>query len=219
MRQNCSIVFFIIAVVCSLLSLESCASSETSLDDIGVSVIFEYSSEDSFPKQRISAFVEVASEVKKIKSISITYNDTGLKWIVEEPRLVSSSAKSINTKKYFAGYSQFRPEEKSFFPSGRYTFTAETYDGSIEELNFYVSYPSYLKTSRGIDIPSIINVKYDTYYAVYDDDSLIYYGEELEDWSNKNNILKNYENAKYCRICYKFNGNVICMMPPIVLGS
>jgi len=210
-------IFTYISLILIIFGFVSCSDTSPILNDVGVFIIFDYKDYESNPIQRLSAYVEVESEVKRVDKLTISYVPTGMEWTTNNPRVLSTIPKARGPVTYYAGYSNFSVPDGLSFPSGSYKFRYTDYNEKQTELGFYLSYPSYLLDSKAKDIPSIINVRSTEYYAVYDDDVLLYYGERLNEWDNPSKILNNYNSAKYYRLCYRFNGNVICMLPAIKL--
>ncbi len=225
--QKKNILFLtVIFITLVTVSLASCADESIRASDIGVNIVFDYESYDSLPRQRLSAYVKVDSDVKRIKTITVSNSTYPLEWKVNSPRLVSNNPKAIGTEprskndaKYYAGYSNFTVEKGMSFPTGSYKFTCTDYDDKTFDFNFYVSYPSYLSNARASEYPSVFTSGYSVFYAIYADGILVYYGEKNPDWDNPAKLKDYYENATSYRVCYKLNGNVVCMMPEEILAE
>ena len=191
-------------------AFSSCSNVAPNIDVIQDTVVFDFPDSKSTPSMRLSVFVQTAADERKVDSVRLVHDASGLEWVCNSPRKVGETEKTV-----WAGYTNFVPATGSSIPLGLYTFHYVDMAGEESQSQFRVSYPeSILKCTPENILSEIRN--YDELVAVYDADGiLLYLGPRLENWSGDGDIKKSYGLAEKIRVCYRMEGgSVICMMPP-----
>lgn len=173
-------------------------------------VIFEYNTEDSLPKPRLSIFVESVSDVRRYSSISIKSIENNYVWDTDD------IVKFRTGDRTYAGYANFVVPDGEEIPSGVYEITYINADDEKIDLRALVTYdstfyqtkaseiPEYMKSKRGVSSIIIFNKNKE----------VMYFGEKREDLSNARKIWNKYKDAAFYQDVWSLSDNsVMCVMP------
>ncbi len=200
--------YFFLASIFFCLTFISCSDTEPEVDDAEVFLVLDYSSTP--PVSRLAVFVEVESDVRLASGITVQNEETGFKWTCENP--IRFDGKD---KKSWAGSTSLSVPLGMSIPCGKYTLTYTDFAEREAEVEFYLDYPSELLEASSLSFPDILDSSAVKNIALYNSDSsLLYFGEEKEEWVDSSSILSDFKSAKTLRVCYTIKeSSVISLMP------
>lgn len=192
----------------------SCSQNLPDLKSVNSSVIFDYSSEKSFPIIRYSFFVETVSDARRAESIEIQSKSTGYIWKCDE------LMKIANSKRQWAGYSNFVVPEGLSTPEGTFVIKYLSADGEEAQITTSLSYDNKFKSLTAEEVPEQIKEKNGkNNIAIFNRDSkLLYYGERTKDFKDEASMVRKYREAYYYRdVWITGNNSVMCLMPKTLI--
>lgn len=201
---------FLICLSVAIFFFAGCSESLPELRAVDYSLIFEYENETSLPKARLSVFVETLSEVRRADELLLVSDETDYSWVTDDVIMLE------NSRKKWAGHTNFvlPPPEK--IPTGRYTVTYIDAAGEEVETGVNISYDKKLYSLKANQVDDYMskhgNLKK---IAVYDElNTLIYYGEETYELNSNSKIKAQYRSAAYKNTIWcRYDNTVICILP------
>lgn len=180
-------------------------------------MVYDFKDEDSFPESRLSVFLQVEGNVRHGESILLASDESSLEWRCSGKDLV----KIERGGNCWAGSCNFYPVKGECFPEGKYTVIYEDKAERESEMEFSLSYPEKISACKVADIPDAIEIPYKKKIAVYSNkDELLFLGDKPLHWEDNEDVLMDYNNAWFTRVCYTFSKNTVyCLMPPVELGN
>lgn len=171
----------------------------------------DWQENDGFPEQRLSVFVELASNVRRVEYLCVKYGD--YVWTVESPVLLESGGRQ------WAGSPRLEPPPgangtKGAFAPGDYIVECVDSAGEKTEGTFFVAYD---KTLLEADVQGLLEKLPATRerYAVYSDSNeLLYFDMANDRWYDDDAIFKDVKDSSFYRKAL-LSGNVVCFMPKI----
>lgn len=113
-------------------ALVSCAEDKVDAVEAQADIVFDFEDEKN-PAQRLSVFVAVFSNVRRVESVSVRHGD--YLWNIENPILFQSGENS------WAGYMHLSPPSNlGKFPRGEYSFECVDAAGNSAQGIFFVEY-------------------------------------------------------------------------------
>lgn len=200
------LVVFFVSLTFSLFF--SCSNVGLDIEDIHHNIVFEFADDTNPPTMRLSVFVETSGDERRVESLKIVHESSGLEWLCKNPRKISGNGNSV-----WAGYTNFVPPSDDVFPQGRYTFYYTDMAGEICESSFMLSYPNTLVQTTANQLESSYS-GIEKCVALYDErGDLLYFGPRLEGWGSDSDIKQSYGLATKIRVCYRLNReSVVCML-------
>lgn len=163
------------------------------------------------PSQRLSVFVEVYSNPRRLESVTVRRGDYS--WNIDSPVLIQSGGRS------WAGSSRLEPPPgpnaaPGWFEPGLYTVECVDAAGEKSESSFYISYDTeLLKTEPANFAQKFSNAQ--SRVAVYSDaNELLYFDARKDNWFDDSRIFKDIKNSSFYREAL-FSGSSLCFMPKI----
>lgn len=209
-------ILSVFAAFYPLIALVSCADDAAVARGAEAVTVFTYNSEDSTPQVRLVVFSEVASDVRRAKSIELTSIDSQYDWTLAKP-LIMSGESGGGEKMWAGGVSFVMPSGESF-SSGVYEvkYTDANGNEAVSEVIVDGGEDIYALNAVEVDKGEADAVKN---VAVYDEKgTLLYYGEEKEDWKGRGGeeaLCKDVKGAVKWRRCIVIReGGVVCILPP-----
>lgn len=210
-KNNLAIfTLFLLMVSYSLLS---CSDSVPKINNVNQSVIMDFSDEQSPAVVSLSVFIQSDSEVRKIDSLTLTNVNSSLSWTSRTIELLQGK-----NNKFWAGYSNFKAVQGTFFPQGRYTVLIEDKAGNESESSFILNIPEEIKKGNLKSIRAYLSgnsVQFLKNIAIYDgENNLLFLGEENENFSTDEQFIKKYPEGVKKRPVYLVNGGTVTILFP-----
>ena len=197
-------------VACAVLSLLcACADSEPDITSVAGTVIFDFVADDEPPSSRLAFFMQTGSEVQRADAVEAVHREQGLRWRVDEPRLIAGSDKQ------WAGYTNLQPASGDKILNGAYDCFYYDAAGNEDTSSFTVSYPEALLTATAATAKDCIKTTVSEYIALYNEDGeLMFFNKRRSSWRTNGDIMKDYRNAFTLRRCLVAQSNgIICLLP------
>ncbi len=199
---------YIFSILLSAFVFASCAEDSIAIVSADAKIVFDFA-EDLSSSQRLSVFVRLSSNVRRVENIDVRFSGGGetYSWNIENPVLLQSGKES------WAGYSHLElPSNLKHFPKGSYDFECVDSTGESAKGNFFIEYDEKLfgEFSR----EKFSGGEWSERIAVYSE-----IGELLHFAENENNksdeiIFREIEDSFFLRHLYQAE-NVVCLGPKI----
>ncbi len=211
-EKNHLAIFTLFLLIVSY-SLLSCSDSVPKINSVNQSVIMDFSDEQSPAVVSLSVFIQSDSEVRKIDSLTLTNVNSSLSWTSRTIELLQGK-----NNKFWAGYSNFKAVQGTFFPQGRYTVLIEDKAGNESESSFILNIPEEIKKGNLKSIRAYLSgnsVQFLKNIAIYDgENNLLFLGEENENFSTDEQFIKKYPEGVKKRPVYLVNGGTVTILFP-----
>lgn len=211
-EKNHLAIFTLFLLIVSY-SLLSCSDSVPKINNVNQSVIMDFSDEQSPAVVSLSVFIQSDSEVRKIDSLTLTNVNSSLSWTSRTIELLQGK-----NNKFWAGYSNFKAVQGTFFPQGRYTVLIEDKAGNESESSFILNIPDEIKKGNLKSIRAYLSgnsVQFLKNIAIYDgENNLLFLGEENENFSTDEQFIKKYPEGVKKRPVYLINGGTVTILFP-----
>lgn len=211
-EKNHLAIFTLFLLIVSY-SLLSCSDSVPKINSVNQSVIMDFSDEQSPAVVSLSVFIQSDSEVRKIDSLTLTNVNSSLSWTSRTIELLQGK-----NNKFWAGYSNFKAVQGTFFPQGRYTVLIEDKAGNESESSFILNIPEEIKKGDLKSIRAYLSgnsVQFLKNIAIYDgENNLLFLGEENENFSTDEQFIKKYPEGVKKRPVYLVNGGTVTILFP-----
>lgn len=211
-EKNHLAIFTLFLLIVSY-SLLSCSDSVPKINNVNQSVIMDFSDEQSPAVVSLSVFIQSDSEVRKIDSLTLTNVNSSLSWTSRTIELLQGK-----NNKFWAGYSNFKAVQGTFFPQGRYTVLIEDKAGNESESSFILNIPEEIKKGNLKSIRAYLSgnsVQFLKNIAIYDgENNLLFLGEENENFSTDEQFIKKYPEGVKKRPVYLINGGTVTILFP-----
>lgn len=210
------VIFFSIAFLFS-----GCSDFAPSIEKAQVKLIYEYDSYEELPVQKMSVFLEMKSDVRRIDLIDIYNTDKNIRWVIENPVIMQSGNVSYSGYTNLSSCSQL----SRTIPDGNYSVFYIDSQGNESFANYSIEYNrkkillSYKELKKELKDK---NPK--TFIGVYSNDgTVIYYGLPETQWKisfdsndiNRDLIFSKYKDAEFFRLFYE-DENSVYIMPKIL---
>lgn len=194
-----------------LFTVFSCSDTDINLLNAKGYVLFDYKDSVSKPEVRLAAFVEVSSEVRRVEAVRVKHISSQMEWNCLSPLIFSDS------KRQWAGYSDFVSPEGMLIPEGIYDFSYMDAQKNEENLSFNISYNEYLAEGNLDTLKKYsLDNKKETIVIYSETDSIIYHGPKKQNWSDEKKIFLSNKGSKYFRYVYsEVTENAMYLMPPV----
>ncbi len=211
-EKNHLAIFTLFLLIVSY-SLLSCSDSVPKINNVNQSVIMDFSDEQAPAVVSLSVFIQSDSEVRKIDSLTLTNVNSSLSWTSRTIELLQGK-----NNKFWAGYSNFKAVQGTFFPQGRYTVLIEDKAGNESESSFILNIPEEIKKGNLKSIRAYLSgnsVQFLKNIAIYDgENNLLFLGEENENFSTDEQFIKKYPEGVKKRPVYLINGGTVTILFP-----
>ena len=187
----------------------SCANSDPDIVSVTGTVVFDFADEESAPATRLAFFMQTSSDVQRADSIEAVHRETGMRWQVAEPRLISGADKK------WAGYTNLQPAFGGEILTGGYDCFYCDAAGNEVNSRFSVSYPAALLTATASTAQDCMTGTVTEYIALYSESGdLMFFAKRRNSWRSNTDIASDYRNAFTMRRCLVgTNNGVICLLP------
>lgn len=204
--ENFNFISIVFLLFC--FALFSCAEDKVNASESQANIVFDFEDEKN-PVQRMSVFLAVSSNVRRVENISVKCGEYF--WKIENPILFQSRENS------WAGYMHLSPPSNlAKFPRGEYSFECVDAAGNSAQGIFFVEYDenslkefSYEKFSGG---------RWKERLAAYSETGDLLYFDEIKKNQRDEAILKNVRDSHFLRHIYQAR-NVICLGPKVFKGG
>ena len=186
----------------------SCSDSEADVIAANATAVFDFSDEESVPATRLAVFFQVANEVQRTESFTVSSNGSGYYWTVSNPSVFTAMNKS------YAYSVNLSPPSGENIAVGPYSVKYYDAAGKEDQFDFSVSYNEALVSAKSSEVKELLPSAVENIAIYSDSGELLFMGKAKSSWKTNEDILKDYKLAQTKRICYVTPGNtVICMMP------
>lgn len=211
-RKYLSGIFFAAIL---FVQLFSCSNSAPVVTQVNAKVVYDFENEKDKPIQKLSLFLEMKSEVRRIDQIHIYHKETGYRWIINNPVIFETGSSQ------FAGYTNCQiAGVLNDIPNGEYQVCYYDAQGretfSSFNINENTNKTSELKKIKPVFSDSEVKLL----IAIYDEDSkLLFYSIPNEEFEvdkinqtfNSERIFKFNKKASYFRLFYETEDRVYIM--------
>lgn len=191
----------------------ACANSDPEIVSVTGTVVFDFADEKSAPKTRLAFFMQTDTEVQRADFIEAVHRESGMRWTVESPRLISGS------DKHWAGYTNLQPGAGDEIFTGVYDCFYYDAAGNEVSSTFAIEYPAALLTATAENANDCFESSVVEYIALYTESGeLSFFNKRRNSWRKNSDIVKDYRDAYTMRRCLVANNNgIVCLLPPEAL--
>lgn len=207
------LISFFVFIFFSVLNL-SCSQNLPELKSVNSAAIFDFATENSKPVVRYSFYVESTSDARRAEQIEVQSKKNGYIWKCDD------LVKIANSKRQWAGYSNFVVPEGVTPPDGTFLIKYISADGEEAETSTFLSYDVKFVNITAAEVPEFAKEKNGrNNIAVFNrDNKILYYGEKTKDFKDEASILRKYREAYYYRDIWITGSNsVMCLLPKTLL--
>jgi len=193
-----------------ILLFASCQQTLPELTQSNYSVIFDFKSEESLPKARLSVFMESSSDIRRYNHIQVSSQEAELTWYIDEISRVTSNGVE------WAGNTNLVVPESQEIPQGIYEIVYFNLDDKSDKEYIDVSYDTKIYSLTGDQIINYMkNKSAISEIVIYDaDGNILYYGNKTSEFSNVRGIWNTYSNAETYQDIISLPGHyTICILP------
>ena len=96
----------------------SCANNSPEISSVEAKIVYDFESEDAKPVQKLSFFLNMNSDVRRVENINVYNEETGYRWIINNPQLIQNEG-----SRQYAGYTYLTAAvaDNGLMPQGKYT--------------------------------------------------------------------------------------------------
>ena len=207
-----SLFRFLALPVCIFISLFmlSCAQNSADIKQSEITVVFEYSDEETLPSARLCAFVESESDSRRSGLIQVSTQKDGFIWNS------NSLVRIKNGDRFWTGYTNFVMQKNEPFPLDSYRILLQNADeqeaDEVLEVEYNTSFYKLKAAQAEEQMQEIGAVKK---LSIYDENNvLLYYGDFKESLSSSRKIWNVYPKANYYNVIWQaIDSSVICILP------
>ncbi|MCR4789740.1 MAG: hypothetical protein K5839_01535 [Treponemataceae bacterium] len=177
-------------------------------------MVYEFDSEKSSYKQRLSIFLHPEPDERRLVSILVTCDENNFSWLIEEPEKVKYG------KNYYLGSSSLFYKDGEEFPEGQYNVSFTDMAGRTADASFKIKKVASLKNdskflARDVRLGrrgSECNVK--KIILLDENREEIYCGNLPAKYDSNDKIKTDFPEAKYCRPFYSTRDNTTVIIMP-----
>ena len=205
----------IVLVYALLVLLAACANSSPEIVSVTGTVVFDFAAEERAPVTRLAFFMQTDSAVQRADSIEAVHRESGMRWRVAEPRLISGADKQ------WAGYTNLQPAFGDDILMGAYDCFYCDAAGNEVNSSFTIDYPRELLTATPETAQSCMPVPTTEYVALYTESGeLMFFNKRRSSWRENAAIAKDYPDAFTMRRCLvAANDSIVCLLPSETLKA
>lgn len=196
----------------------SCSNTAPDISNVNAKVIYDYENNADRPVQKLSIFLQMKSEVRRIEQINIYHKETGYRWIIKSPLIFETNSNQ------YAGYTNCQVAGiLNEIPEGDYQVFYIDSQGRETFSNFSISKnENSIQNTKKIE-SYLASDETNLMLAVYDKDSkLISYSKPESKFEiNKENqtyngeiIFKTFSEASFFRLIFETKEKVY-MLPKV----
>lgn len=188
----------------------SCSQNPADIKESELSVIFEYTDEESLPSARMSVFIESESDTRRSQEILLSSGAQGFEWSAKDLIHIKSGNRS------WSGYTNFVMQNRQHFPCDSYSLIIRNADENeaSQSIDFSYNEDFYeLKSSEAEEkMTADEAVKK---LAIYDENGiLLYYDVQTDNLSSARKMWNMFSNASYYNVVWQAKDkSVLCIMP------
>ena len=186
----------------------SCAENNVDAPEAQANIVFDFEDEKN-PAQRLSVFVSVFSNVRRVENISVKHGEYF--WKIENPILFQSQENS------WAGYMHLSlPSNLEKFPRGEYFFACVDAAGNSAQGNFLIDYEEDLLGEFSSE--KFSGGKWSERIALYSEiGELLHFSKNEKNYGDEK-FFHDIKDSHFLRHVYQAR-NVICLGPKIFKGG
>ena len=188
----------------------SCSQNAADIKESEMSVIFEYTDEETLPSARLCLFIESESDTRRSEKILLSSPKEGFEWSAKDLIHIKSGDRS------WSGYTNFVMQGTQRFPCDSYSLilqnadedeAVQTVDFSYDEAFYEMkAFEAEEKMKENEAVKKI---------AIYDENGiLLYYDVQTDNLSSVRKMWNMFSNASYYNVIWQAKDNtVLCIMP------
>lgn len=172
----------------------------------------EFNDEKSIPHQRLSLFLELSYDCRKVENIEVLRNNSELKWILSDLILLDNSGHMVVSYP-----NMVMPEGENVKP-GLYEINVKTRDDKIQKQFFTLNFDEsvLLKKSEECKTWMKENQANKTIIIFDKENKALYHGEQTETLITPKDIWLHYNQAAYYQEIWTLNSmHLVCKMPAV----
>lgn len=195
-----------------LLMILSCSENSPEIAEIKSLAVLDFDDPYSPADVSFAVFAEVTGDVRRAERMVITHKEKQYKWTAVNPCVFSDG------KKEFAAAVMLKAPFGERIPNGEYSVEYADAAGQTVCSDFSVSIDSdAYKMSFEAAQKAVENL--DKSIAVFDSDSMIYFGSRKKKWATDENIFEEYPYSEFFRECYLLKDKNIAILMPLKVSS
>lgn len=203
-------------LIFSLFVFLSCKQESNQITEANIKLILDFQDDKVKPIQKISTFVEVSFDARKIEKIILSNPKTDLSWKSDDLIQINYSDKML------CGYPNFVLPENIDFESGIYELEAQLFDETNITQNFAFEYDKEILSYNSEQCNKwMIEHNAKQKLIIFNSDNMaLYFGDQTDDLLNEKDISLRYNNAAYYNSILIYEPmNIICKLPAKVIQS
>lgn len=210
-NRNFSLAFFIAAAFVFSFSLFSCSDDPVATAAVQANLIMDWEDGQSLPVERLSVFVELSSNVRRVESFSVKSGEYS--WNVDSPILFESGSRK------WAGWTHLEPPpaapgKRAAFPLGSYEAECVDAAGKKDKAVFAIVINAALREATSDKIEGLVSVPQKRVAVYSDSGELLYFDSAKNNWLNDEAIFSGVKDSAYYRNSISA-GSALCFMPKI----
>lgn len=201
-------VFFSLA---AFFSLPLCSCSDDAVDAASAqaNLILDWEDEQSLPTERLSVFVEISSNVRRLESFSVKSGP--YTWNVDSPIVFMAG------ENQWAGWPRLEPplvdaKERPLFPLGNYQIECVDAAGKKDTASFSITFNAALLDATVDKVEGLLPAPQKRIAVYSESNELLYFDSPKSSWLNDESIFKDVKDSSYYRNTIA-NGNALCFFP------
>lgn len=170
-------------------------------------LILDWEDEQSLPVERLSVFVETASNVRRLESFSVKTGD--YTWNVESPIFFQSGDRQ------WAGWPHLEPApnlEKARFPMDNYQVECVDAAGKKDTASFSIATNAALLDANAGQVEGMIFSSQKRVAVYSSSNELLYFDIRKNNWISDEAIFSGVKDSSYYRDVI-MTGNTLCFLP------
>ena len=208
---NFTFPLFIASLILAAPFFLACSDDPVHVSSTQSYLVLDWPDEESFPSQRLSVFVELGSNARRVERLSIKHGD--YVWNVESPILIQSAGRQ------WAGSSRLEPPQgingaAGVFEAGDYFVECVDAAGKSSEGTFFVAYDKSLLETLAADLPQKLPAVRERLAVYSESNELLYYDVRNDKWYDDAMVFKGVKNSSFYRKAL-MSGTVVCFEPKI----
>lgn len=174
------VLFFSAVYALVLVLFFSCQNSPPAVSNVHAKVVFDYENEMDSPVQKLSFFLQMTSDSRRVESLQLYHKESEFRWIVSRP-LITGSGQS-----FYAGYTSCAASSDGtfFIPAGGYSVCCIDAQGNESYSEFSLDYDVTMNEKNFAQVkPELEKIGASVFIGVYSErGELLYYGLPKKKW-------------------------------------
>lgn len=189
------------------LNFFSCSDDPVDTAAVQAHLILDWEDEQSLPVERLSVFVEVSSNVRRVESFSVKNGD--YTWNVDSPIVFQSGDRQ------WVGWPHLEPPPNAarpLFPLGSYSVECVDAAGKKDTGLFSIVINAALLDANASQVDGLITAPQRRVAVYSESNELLYFDTARNNWLSDEAIFSGVKDSSYYRNTIA-SGSAICFLP------